>query len=192
MKILSTGETITPEFFDELDRSKNIIICMPTKVNNIIELTENVDIYNIITEVDNLLTKESKINDNIISFNSNINLKISVPAGIKININLPGSYNDHINDIYIKLYKKFDVSYSYASIDPDKLSHIIFENFKFENYVDLIALRNNYNKLLIKKYTPIAELYFSWYIQTHCPVPMIENIYVINDNYTFENFNQVI
>jgi len=186
MKLL---DRIDPEELIKIDKTKNIILCTPPSDKNIIE-TKTPDIFSILLTQDINLSLGEQITPNIIAMEYSPRLRILVPSGIKLNI--IDTESNKTGSIFNKIYCNYDVYYAYESETDTELKYKVYNNIKFVLYIDVIQMRKKINSLLISKGEPIADLYFSWYIQTQKEVPMIENIYLIKDLYVFQEFAKVI
>jgi hypothetical protein len=191
VKILES-DVLTPEFLSNIDKKKNIIISVPTNDETIKELSSQIDIFSIkTTELINLSNITNRISPSLLSLDFYPNLKISIPSGIKINFKSPYSYYvpNESGDIFQKVYVSIDPSYILDS--EEKISHILFEKIKLTTYIDVIELRKTSNQLSLSKGTNIAELFFTWYIQTSTSIPIIENIYLIQNSEIYETFKKI-
>jgi hypothetical protein len=190
VKILES-DVLTPDFLSEIDKKKNIIISV-NENETIKEVSPQIDIFTIkTTELINLSNNINRISPSLLSFDFYPNFKISIPAGIKINFKSPYSYciPTENGDVFQKVYVTMDPSYILD--DEEKISHILFERFKFTAYIDVIELRKVSNQLNLIKGTNISEMFFTWYIQTGAAIPMIENIYLIQNPLIYETFRKI-
>lgn len=186
MKIIKEGHA-TPDFLASLDKTSNIIICVPPYEEKcIIESEDFPDTFSI-SLPRNLNLSEShvvKISSSCLSTIERPKIKISLPAGIKLQFS--NFVADRNQDIFQKIYKSFDVHN--VMIDEKTLSHHIISDMIFVLYLDTIRMREAGVQMLIKPGTVIAEFSFSWYIQTKVDMPQIKEIYLISDSHIYEDF----
>lgn len=189
MKIL---KEIEPEILNEIDKTKNIIFCTPPTDSCIIE-SQMPDIASIILTHDMNLSNASPISQNVITVDYKPRIKISYPAGLKLNITEPGS-KEITGGIFDNMFTTMDTYYcqSIPNQKSEDFDHIIVENLILTLYIDVIQMRKKTNGIYLKKDVPIAEAYFSWYIQTKNDFPQIQNIYIVKDLYLYQEFMKTI
>lgn len=186
MKIFREGSA-SPDFLSSIKTDTNIIMCLhPSDKDVIHELKTFPDRFELTLPRDINLS----IND-VISISSSIlattirpNIKISFPVGIIPQFT--DFIGDHNQDIFLKIYKSFDVYNSYK--EGNILDHHILENIRFILYIDVIRMREAGLQMILKKGTPIIELFFSYYIQTKTEMNPIEEIYLIIDDQVYTDF----
>ena len=186
MKIIRQGH-VDPDFLSNLDKKNNIVMCVhPLEEDTIKELSEFPDTFGIFLPRDlNLSTSDIiKISSSALSTTHRLKLKISIPAGLKIQF--CEYMKDRSSDIFWKNYRSFEL---YNVHDSDNnLSHHIISDIIFIMYMDTIRMREAGLRMLINKGTQISEFYFTWYVQTKNAMPQIEEIYLISDSHVYEDF----
>jgi hypothetical protein len=186
--MITLKDDVQPEFLQKIDRKNNIILCVPPTDHCVLESNQP-DILSVILTQELNLSNAETISQNVVSINYKPRLKLSVPAGIKMNMIETESGN--LVGIFDKIYKSMD---EYVNLLNDKItpSHTIYENLALTLYIDVIQLRKKLSSIYIKKNQSILDIYFSWYIQTNIPTPNIENVYLIKDLYIFQEFRNII
>lgn len=181
-------KNIDPDFISNLNKQSSIIIGIPEDFrNNIIEI-DNCDIFGLLLSNDiNLSHAGSIVSSSIISVNYKVKMKLSIPIGVRLNIEEPISGKLH--NMFLKIYNTYDVvTYCYDNNIP---SRFIYENIELLLYVDMVRLKNKELSILPKN-EMIATMYFNWYLQTKVNFPLIDQIYIIRDDHVYENFINII
>lgn len=179
---------IDPDMLHKIDKKNNIIICTPP-VDKCIQEFETPDLLSITLTQDMNLSLGSNISANVISMEYKPRIKIQMPTGLRMNIVEPE--NGDLVNIFDKVYCNYNTFFGYDQ-DNKELIYKTFENLVFTLYIDVIQMRKKMAPLILSKGSPIADIYFTWYIQTKYAVPSIENIYLIKDLYIYQEFNKVI
>ncbi len=180
-------EHASPDLLHSIKTNANIIICLhPNDKNVIYESKTFPDRFEVALPRDINLSMNDiiSISSSALATTIRPNIKISFPVGI-----IP-QFTDfvgkHDQDIFWKIYKSFDVYNSYK--EGNILDHHILENIKFILYMDIIRIREAGLQMVLKKETPIMNLFFSYYIQTKNEINPIEEIYLIIDEQIYTNF----
>jgi len=200
MIIIKDGK-VDPDFLASLNRKNNIVICIPPTETNIVTESDTFsDTFGISLPRDLNLSENDiiRISTNCLSTNIKPNIKISFPAGLKI------QFSDYVEDIkqniFLKNYKSFNINKVFTPIqDPifkqqdehikhSELSHYLLTDMMFILYMDTIRMREVGLPMIIKKETQITDFYFTWYVQTKRDMPQIEEIYLISDLHVYEDF----
>jgi len=188
MKIL---KEIEPDFLSKIDKTENIIFCCPPSDSCIIE-SQMPDVASIILTQDINLSNASTISQNVITVDFKPRIKVSFPAGLKLNITEPGN-SELTGGIFDKIFSSYDSFYCHTNPDEkENFDHIIIENLLLTLYIDVIQMRKKNSAIYLKKNTPIAEIFFSWYIQTKNNFPQIKELYIIRDLYLYQEFTKTI
>ena len=182
-------DKIEPNSFHEMDRSSNIIFCIPP-IDKCLEESQNPDIMSIKLTQDMNLSLGANISHSIMSIEYKPRIKILLPTGLKMNIVEPSSGN--LTNIFDKIYCEYDTFFGYKDRENENLIYTIYENLNFTLYIDVIQMRKKMAPLILNKGETIADIFFSWYIQTKYPTPSIENIYLIKDLYIYQEFTKII
>lgn len=183
MKII---KVIDPDFLSTLDKSNNIIICVPPVDEEFIKESEDFpDTFELCLSRDINLSTDDVVKMGISAFATTIRprLKISMPAGIKLQF--PEISRKHNDNVFWKTYRSFELNNVYNE-DNTSLRHIL-TNFEFVTYIDAVRLRETGHSMILNKGIKFTEFNFSWYVQTTLSVA-IENIYLIIDQHVFEEF----
>lgn len=190
--MITLKDGIEPELLQKIDRSNNIIICVPPTDHCILE-SKLPDILSIILTQDLNLSNATTISQNIVAIDYRPRFKMSVPSGI--NVTLKETNFGELTNIIDKIHKTVDLFYcrkeksNNITTFPD---YVIHENMIMTLYIDVIQMRKTINNIYLKKNQSIADIFFTWYIQTQVPLPIIENIYLIKDLYIFQEFRNII
>lgn len=185
MKILKEGQ-IDPDFLAKLNKSTNIIMCVQPAESGIVTESEIFpDNFQLRLPRDFNLSSHDVINISTSTLSSvfRVNLKISIPVGIRINFN--DFVGDTGQDVFWKIYRSFN---SHEVHIEDKLNHHIISDIVCIMYMDTIRMREAGKQMILRKDTAISDFNFNWYIQTKYPMPQIEEIYLIIDNQVYEDF----
>jgi hypothetical protein len=142
----------------------------------------------LLTQDINLSTLSVNISTNVIAIEYKPRIKILMPVGLRLNI--CETRNGQYKNIFDKIYANYDTFLGHTN--NEELSYYIFENFVLTVYIDVIQMRKKTSPLYLNKGEPIADVLFSWYIQTKTQIPMIEKIYYIKDLYLYQEFSKTI
>ena len=192
MKIVD-NDLLTPEYLTSLDKKKNIIIVTPSEFDTVSEICSQTDIFKVHTDYQiNLANNIEIISPNLLSTTIYPKFKISLPAGIKINFISPNSYLNPMDagNVFQNTYITFNALHNYEG-DDEKITNVVFTDFKFTLYVDVIELRKHTTQLVLPKGFTISQMFFSWYIQTAVSIPMVENIILIKHSTIYETFSGI-
>lgn len=183
-------KNIDPDFITNIDKTTNIIMCVPPiEENCIAESEHSPDTFEMrLHRIINLSTTDvTSIGVNAFTTIIQPKIKISMPAGLKIQF--ADFIKKHPDDIFWKSYRSFEINNVYN--EEKKLSHQLLTNITMTAYIDVARMRQLNHIMLINQGTTFAEFYFTWYAQTACNMPQIEEIYLISDQYVFEDFLNV-
>jgi len=186
MKIIREGNS-TPELLASIDCKTNIVMCIhPNEKDSIKELKNFPDKFQLNLSRDVNLSTNDIINISSSALAATIrpNIKISFPVGVTPVFD--NFVENHKQDIFWKIYKSFDSYSSYK--EGDILDHHIVENVKLILYMDTIRMREANLQMILRKDTPIANFYFTYYIQTKNEMAQIEEIYLIIDDQVYKDF----
>ena len=184
MKIL---DKVDPDFLSNLDLKSNIVMCVtPNDGETLTELENLPDTFGISLPRDVNLSSSNvvKVSVNALAATFRPSIKISFPAGLKIQFS--EFIGEHYQDVFWKIYKSYDIKNVFDT--DNKLSHNLINDMIFVMYMDTVRMREVGLNLSLKKGTRIADFYFTWYVQTKNNMPQIEEIYLINNAQVYEDF----
>ncbi len=182
-----------PDFITEIDRKSNIIICTP-KIegdSNIIRTTNFPNIYeiNLARELNLSSDKITTISSNLLATTILPKIKICHPVGIKL------QFDEFMEksqpDVFHKIYRSFKLDNIYTE-DTNEIDYHLITNIEFIIYFDTIRIRENNLQMLMNKDTRISSFYFTWYVQTKADMSLVKEIYLIQDDYIYEKFYEII
>jgi hypothetical protein len=188
MKIIKEGQA-DPDFLASLDKTKNIIMCVPpVEADSIVELESFPDTFGIILARDLNLSDPDivRVSINALSATIRPKIKISFPVGLKIQFS--DFAEDDKQNIFLNTYKSYDLKSVYEPESKKVLSHYLIQDMVFVMYLDTLRMRQVGVELFIKKGLQLADFYFTWYVQTKRDMPQIEEIYLIKDLHIYEDF----
>ena len=178
---------VDPDDFAKLDRKNNIIMCVPeSEKKSLIELEDYPDTYGITLPRDLNLSSEDivRISPGTLAATLRPKIKICHPVGIKLQFN--EFMDNHHLDIFQKIFRSFTSTVVLA--DDNTIDHYLITDMIFIMYLDTIRIRDAGLQMFIKKDTQISNFYFTWYVQTIKDMPLIKDIYIVQDDHVYEDF----
>ena len=178
---------------ENINLRKNIILCSPSQFNI---FRQNIDgTISLNLDRDENLSATKVTRDGTISILDYFpKVKMSIPQGIKLNIDSP-SFQFCFFD---KIYPSCDMFHQ-GAIDEDSKgktflelpAYIIMTKFRITFHIDLKRLRETHGSFLLKKGQSVANLYFIElpHFKKNCEA--IENIIYFRNTELFETFLNV-
>lgn len=187
MKIIEEGK-VDPNFLMSLDRRTNIVFCTtPYEKDTITELEYIPDTFSIHLARDINTSSEdvTRVSSNIIATTVRPTIKICFPVGLKIQFS--DFMEDFKQNIFLKIYRSFNHK---TVFDPETedMSHILISDLVFDMYIDVARMREVKFPMMIRKGTRLSDFYFIWYAQTKKDMLPINEIYLISDEYIYQDF----
>ena len=185
MKFIQEGKA-DPDFLATLDKTSNIVICVPPTEGEFIKSVDAPDVFEMSLPRDLNLSSNvtTTLATSVFVAKFEPKIKFSFPIGIKLQID--NVIND--NDIFLKIYKSFNIHRAYIN---DILNHHLIDDIRFILYVDMFRLRETGQQMLLKAGMPVINFNFGWYVQTAYAMPNIEEIYLISDNQIYNDFKNI-
>jgi hypothetical protein len=191
MKFIREGNA-DPDFLSKLDRTNNIIMCIPPVEGKVLEeIVDYPDTFGILLPRDLNLSSSDvvAVSTSALSTVFRPKLKISFPAGLKIHFE--NFLDCHTEDIFWKIYRSYDLKSMFDSETEKGPTHYLISDMQFIMYLDTIRMREAKVQMLIPKGTSVSTFYFTWYVQTKRDMPQIQEIYLIYDGQIYEDFLKI-
>lgn len=182
-----------PDHLENIDLSRNIILCTPSKLG--------LFKYNIDGTISLNLDREENLSATKITRDGTVGiieyfpkLKIIVPQGIKLNIDSP-SFQFCFFD---KIYPSCKMFYQ-GAIDEDSKEkafnelppYVAMTDFQITFHIDLLRLREKRGSFLLKKGQSVANLYFVELPHFREFGQELEKIIYLRDTEVFDTFLDV-
>lgn len=183
-----TGDLEISSHFEEHDLFRhvrsNIYIFSPSEYS----VTEDADFPDRITIPTYGIINISTLNVEsafLIPVTHSIPIKIAAPVGI-----LP-QFEKALNQQYGQAVYLLDayMECMYLYDDEKAISGVLFDNIEFVFQLYAKRLTSKDLSLIINRNTPIISLYFTWYVQCKMEMPIVENIYVLQNDTWYEQLS---
>ena len=147
---------------ENIDLKRNIILCTPSQYNIFKQNIDGTISLNLFRD-ENLSAGKVTQNGTIAVFDYVPNVKMSIPQGIKVNIDDPSFGFCYIKKIYPECemyYQGESNSIPLGSDFTELPPYVILTDFKITFHIDIKRLRDNKKSFLLKKDQSIANIYF--------------------------------